>query len=222
MTIHTKQIAFNRTTRTDKIKYIVIHDTGNKSRGANADAHFNYFNSGDRGSSADFFVDDTQILQVNDYNKYYTWHCGDGNGKYGITNNNSIGVEICVNSDGNYDVAFNKTVELVKRLMSELNIHIDRVVRHYDASRKNCPASMSGNDWALWETFKGQLIFKGVEKMIYNYIDDNTAKIADDANECLQHLVDKGVLKGNEKGELNLTLEMIRIFLVHYRVGLYK
>lgn len=57
--------------------------------------------------------------------------------------------------------------------------------------------------------------------MIYNYIDDNTAKIADDCNECLQHLVDKGYLKGSEKGELSLTLEMIRIFLVHYRAGLY-
>ena len=57
--------------------------------------------------------------------------------------------------------------------------------------------------------------------MIYNYIDENTAKIADDCNECLTHLVNKGYLRGNEKGELNLTLEMIRIFLVHYRAGLY-
>lgn len=231
MTINAKQIAFNRSTRTDKIKYIVIHDTGNKSAGANAEAHFNYFNGGDRQSSADFFVDSKQILQANDYSKYYTWHCGDGGGKYGITNNNSIGIEICVNSDGNYDAAFNKTVKLVKMLMDVLNIPIERVVRHYDASRKNCPASMSGNNWALWHTFKGQLIFNhsgettemaGGEKMIYNYIDENTAKIADDANECLQHLVDKGFLRGNEKGELNLTLEMIRIFLIHYRAGLYN
>lgn len=219
-----KQIAFNRSVRTDKIKYIVIHDTGNKSLGANAESHYRYFNGGNRNSSADFFVDDTQALQVNDYNKYYTWHCGDGNGKYGITNNNSIGIEICVNSDSNYNVAFNRAVELTKRLMGELGIPIDRVVRHYDASRKNCPASMSGDNWALWKTFKGQLVFnvKEGEKMIYNYIDENTAKIADDCNECLQHLVDRGYLKGNEKGELNLTLEMIRIFLVHYRAGLYK
>ncbi|MCK9478911.1 MAG: N-acetylmuramoyl-L-alanine amidase, partial [Firmicutes bacterium] len=65
--------------------------------------------------------------------------------------------EICVNSDGNYDVAFQNTVALVKHLMAELNIPIDRVVRHYDASRKNCPASMSANGWALWNTFKAQL-----------------------------------------------------------------
>ena len=157
MTINKKQIAYNRSKRTGPIRYIVIHDTGNASKGANANAHFNYFNGGDRQTSADFFVDNTQILQVNDYNTYYTWHCGDGAGKYGITNANSIGIEICINSDGNYDVAFQNAVALTKQLMSELNIPIERVVRHYDASRKNCPASMSNNNWLLWHTFKAPL-----------------------------------------------------------------
>ena len=158
MRINKKQITYNRTPRTQKPVYIVIHDTGNTGKGANANAHFNYFNGGNRNASADFFVDDTQILQVNDYNKFYTWHCGDGKGKYGITNRNSIGIEICVNSDSNYDVAFCKTVELTKYLMKELNIDIDHVVRHYDASRKNCPASMNKNGWALWNTFKASLV----------------------------------------------------------------
>ena len=158
MKINKKQVVYNRTPRTQKPVYIVIHDTGNTGKGANANAHFNYFNGGNRNASADFFVDDTQILQVNDYNKFYTWHCGDGKGKYGITNRNSVGIEICVNSDGNYDVAFCKTVELTKYLMKELNIDIDHVVRHYDASRKNCPASMNKNGWALWNTFKASLV----------------------------------------------------------------
>ena len=157
MKINKKQIAYNRTARTQKPVYIVIHDTGNTGKGANANAHFNYFNGGNRNASADFFVDDTQALQVNDYNKFYTWHCGDGKGKYGITNSNSIGIEICINSDGNYDAAFQNAVALTKQLMSELNIPIERVVRHYDASRKNCPASMSNNNWLLWHTFKAQL-----------------------------------------------------------------
>ena len=158
MKINKKQIAYNKAPRTQKPVYIVIHDTGNTGKGANANAHFNYFNGGNRNASADFFVDDTQILQVNDYNKFYTWHCGDGKGKYGITNRNSVGIEICVNSDSNYDVAFCKTVELTKYLMKKLNIDIDHVVRHYDASRKNCPASMNKNGWALWNTFKASLV----------------------------------------------------------------
>ena len=57
--------------------------------------------------------------------------------------------------------------------------------------------------------------------MIYNYIDENTAKIATDCNKCLQKLKDMGVLKGNENGELGLDISMIRMFLINYRAGLY-
>lgn len=154
LNIEKRQIAYNRTKRTSEIGYIVIHDTLNVKKGANADAHFNYFNSGDRNSSADFFVDDKKILQANDYTKYYTWHVGDGKGKYGITNQNSVAVEICVNADGDYDKAFKNAIKLTKHLMKELNIPAERVVRHYDASRKNCPASMSEDNWKKWEEFK--------------------------------------------------------------------
>ena len=158
MKINKKQIAYNISKRNTAAIYIVIHDTGNKNRGADAEAHFRYFNGGNRNSSADFFVDDKQALQVNDYIKNYTWHCGDGKGKYGITNGNSIGIEICVNSDGNYEKAYANAIELTKQLMKELNITADRVVRHYDASRKNCPASMSSQNWALWNDFRKALI----------------------------------------------------------------
>ena len=152
------QIAYNRTTRKEKPKYIVIHDTGNNSKGADANAHYNYFNGGNRQSSADIFVDDNGALIVNDYNKYYTWHCGDGNGRYGITNSNSVGVEICVNEDGDYDKAVKNTIVAVRKLMAELHIPINRVVRHFDASKKLCPASMSANNWEGWEQFKELLI----------------------------------------------------------------
>ena len=155
--INKKQIAYNRTKRTKDILYIVVHDTGNVDIGANAERHFQYFNGANRDSSADIFTDDTQALQVNDYHTYYTWHCGDGGGKYGITNSNSVGVEMCINADGDYDKAFANTVEVVKYLMSELDIDINHVVRHYDASRKNCPASFSSNNWARWAAFKAAL-----------------------------------------------------------------
>lgn len=147
-----KQIAYNVTPCYARvIDYIVIHDTGNKSKGANAQMHFNYFNGGERGASADFFVDDKGVWKINDYKKYYSWHCGDGRGAYGITNKNSVGVEICVNSDGNYDLAVNNTIDLVRNLKQEYPKA--KVVRHYDASRKLCPASMSLNNWDSWNKF---------------------------------------------------------------------
>lgn len=160
------QISFNRTACSRKIEYIVIHDTGNKSKGANASAHFKYFNGGNRNASADFFVDDTGSYKVNDYTKYYTWHCGDGYGRYGITNVNSIGIEICVNADGDYAKAFENAAALTKELMLELNIPINNVVRHYDASRKNCPASMSADNWSKWKVFKKMLKFESPEEVV--------------------------------------------------------
>lgn len=148
----TRQLLYNVTPIvTRAIEYIVIHDTGNKGKGANAMANFNYFNMTDRGASADFFVDENDVWKVNDYRKYYTWHCGDGHGMYGITNKNSIGVEICVNTDGNYEKAVENTIELVRKLKQEFSKA--KVVRHYDASRKMCPASMGKNNWELWNIF---------------------------------------------------------------------
>lgn len=233
MDIVKKQIKYNTSLRNSSIKYIVIHDTGNTGKGANALSHFNFFNGGNRDSSADFFVDDTLILQINDYNKFYTWHCGDGKGKYGITNSNSIGIEICVNSDGNYNMALLKTVELTKYLMQKLNIPSNRVVRHYDASRKKCPASMSKNNWAYWQDFKNRILksedltmsqYEELKKMIadlkppiYNYIDKNMPEYA---RETVAKLTEKGILKGDENG-LNLDDSMLRMLVMLDRAKVF-
>jgi N-acetyl-anhydromuramyl-L-alanine amidase AmpD len=170
--IQRKPISFNYTNSTDERLYIVIHDTGNKNSGSNALAHYELFNSGDKQSSANYFVDDSNIIETVDPNSRYSWHCGDGNGKYGITNRNSIGIEICINSDGNYDVAVKNAIELTQYLMQAFNISIDKVVRHYDASRKNCPGTMSDNNWEKWSWFKLQLQNKlpeGFNEQFYLY-----------------------------------------------------
>ena len=148
-------IKYNYSSRNGKkIEYIVVHDTGNTGRGAGVKSHFSFFNGADRQSSADYFVDDHSIGQfVEDWN--YSWHCGDGKGKYGITNSNSIGVEICINSDGNYTQAVKNAAELVRFLMKKYNIPLSKVVRHYDASRKSCPNQIiNGKDGITWDKFK--------------------------------------------------------------------
>jgi len=148
-----KIIKYNYSSRGDtKIKYIVIHDTGNPKRGAGANNHYLYFNGGDRKASAHYFVDDKGILQtVEDTNA--SWHCGDGKGVYGITNRNSIGIEICINEDSNIDIAQLRAIELIRHLMKEHNIPKENVVRHFDASRKICPRSMSDVGWRKWTLF---------------------------------------------------------------------
>ena len=61
---------------------------------------------------------------------------------------------MCINSDGDYAKTYKNTVELAKNLMKKFNIPIERVVRHYDASRKSCPNHMRSNNWKAWWQFK--------------------------------------------------------------------
>lgn len=149
-------INYNYSKRTDTIKYICVHDTGNTGKNAGVDNHYAYFNGGNRNASADYFVEDKKIGQfVEDHN--YSWAVGDGGGKYGITNNNSVSIELCINPESDRATAINNLVDLTKHLMAKYNIPVDRVVRHYDASRKSCPNSMKANNWAEWIAFKNRL-----------------------------------------------------------------
>ncbi len=153
MEINKKIIKYNFSSRKGiKIKYIVVHDTGNTKVGSGAYNHYIYFNGGNRNASAHYFVDHKEIIQtVEDENS--SWHCGDGKGIFGITNANSIGIEICINEDGDFSLAQEKTLELIRFLMNKYNIPKENIVRHFDASRKICPKSMSAIGWRGWILF---------------------------------------------------------------------
>lgn len=143
------------------IKYIVIHYTagGSSKKGAAMNTR-NLFQNSNRDASADFCVDDETIVQTNgDPYNYYCWAVGDGKGKYGITNTNCISIEMCStlksgtsaavpNHTGWYisDKVLDNTERLVKFLMKTYGIPLERVVRHYDASRKSCPGIIGWND----------------------------------------------------------------------------
>ena len=137
-----------------KIKYLVIHDTGNSGVGANALNHFKFFSGGNRNASAHYFVDDHQIVQIIG-DSFSAWHCGDtqgyGRALNGVRNCTSIGIELCINSDGDYQKAYANLVELVKNLMMKFNINVHFICRHYDVSRKRCPGSFFTKN--LWEKF---------------------------------------------------------------------
>ena len=138
----------------NSVKYIVLHYTGNKGDTANNNAV--YFNGGNRNASAHYFVDDNSIYQVVEESNS-AWAVGDGKGQYGITNQNSISIEMCCNSSG---IISEKTednaIKLVKQLQGKYNISNNNVVRHYDASRKICP-NWSDNNWSRWTSFKNKL-----------------------------------------------------------------
>lgn len=196
--IQKKIIKYNYSNRNGrKIEYIVVHDTGNTGKGADVNAHFNFFNGADRQSSADYFVDDHSIGQfVEDWN--YSWHCGDGKGRYGITNSNSIGIEICINSDGDYVQAVKNTAELVRFLMNKYNIDINHVVRHYDASRKSCPNQIiRGVDGITWDKFKQMVM--GSDVSISTPVENKNGFYETDEERTNATLVGEGSIKVLDK-----------------------
>lgn len=165
-----------------KIKYIVIHYTaGVTSKSGSAANTASWFAQERAKASADFIVDDTNIVQFNpDIENRYCWHCGGnsygnkGGSLYGVAKNaNSIGIEICstnstgkvTNANDKYwsytDAVLNNAVELVKYLMQKYDIDADHVIRHYDVNGKPCPGIIGWNaetgDESKWKAFKARL-----------------------------------------------------------------
>lgn len=144
----------------NKPKFIVIHDTGNESKGAGAENHYKWLqNNNDLKRSAHLFVDSKQALQVIDYFTI-AYHTGvlytDHPEVPTCTNFNSIGIEFCINEDGDLTKTLENTIEVTKRIMKLLKIPSERVITHQMSSGKRCPGSfMKRPD--LWEYFKEKI-----------------------------------------------------------------
>jgi len=144
--------ADNRPGGSNPCKYITIHETGNAAKGADAAAHGAYLDSAageDDLVSWHYTVDDHAIVQhLPDYETAY--HAGDG--KDGPGNTTSIGIEICVNAGGDFAQAQANAASLVRLLMEEHGIPIDRVVQHAHWNGKDCPKTIRATTGA-WEGF---------------------------------------------------------------------
>jgi len=154
------------------IKYIVVHYTaGGTSKPGTAMATRNVFLK--RNASADFVVDDRDIVQINPHLKnYYCWSVGDKKNPYTgggqlhgqATNKNTISIEICSNLKSGYsaavanhqgwyftDASLNNAIKLVKYLMKMYNIPKSNVVRHYDITGKMCPGIVGWNKAPIYD-----------------------------------------------------------------------
>lgn len=159
------------------IKYIAIHFTaGSSSKPGKAREIKHVFET--RKASADFAVDDAEMVQFNpDLKNYYCWSVGDKKAAHVNVpdgrNSNTISIEICstlqkgtslaqANHSGwSYtDKAIENAIKLTKILMKKFNIPVERVVRHYDISGKLCPGIIGWNDGQLYDTNGKPLVGK--------------------------------------------------------------
>lgn len=125
------------------VDYITVHQTGNTSRGADAYAHARLqFNGNRRQASWHYSVDDGHKVYRSYSDESKCWHAGDGGG---AGNMRSIGIELCINSDGDYSETIEHGAELVAQLLKKHKLDIGRVVQHNHWSGKNCPQFIRGN-----------------------------------------------------------------------------
>ena len=147
---------YNRPGGNFKVKYIVIHNTGNFSSGADAMSHRNYIKQDGTQTSWHFTVDDTTIYKHLPEEER-AWHAGDG--REGKGNTYGVGIEICVNHETLGETKCSKYLMealenasvLAAELMHKYNLSIRAVTQHYDYSGKNCPQTI--RECGLWDTF---------------------------------------------------------------------
>ena len=132
----------------ENILWIVVHESGMPGVGNNAELLARIQRQqadGERAyrqASWNYQIDHEKIYQSFD-DTVYCWHAGGDYGKYlPLGNSNSIGIEMCINEDGNYDGAMAHDAKLVAYLLYKYNLKMENVVRHHDTSGKICPNYM--------------------------------------------------------------------------------
>lgn len=135
-----------------KILYVVIHETDNINAGANAQGHNKFIHSNGVGNklSWHYTVDEHEIWHHLPDDET-AFHAGDNMDDKG-GNKNGIGIEMCVNADGDYEQTLKNTQKLAATLLYEYDLPIDALKKHEDFSGKCCPSRLIGDGrWAAFE-----------------------------------------------------------------------
>ena len=242
-----KLIQNNRSGSRLNPKGVVVHETA--TPGATAEREYQYFNGGDRGASAHAFVDWEDVIQTIPYNEV-AWHAGPtANSRYigielcrpsghdpekfGRVWNNAVSLF----ADLFREYGFGAVT--VDNLLSHAEVssrwretdHTDPVgyFAEYGKTVNDFRDAVQnelngGYDMEVFNNLATRL--EALERrvnqlenpMIYNYIDHN---LPEWARPTIQKLTAKGYLKGNDRGELGLTDEMLKLFVINDRAGVY-
>lgn len=161
-------------------KGLVIHWTANERKGADAQANRSYFNQPTTIASAHYIVDDKQIIRCVP-EREMAYHVGaktykaDALAKLSsYPNNCTIGIEMCVNQDGDFRAMYERTVKLAADILQRYGWSVDNLWRHFDITGKNCPAYFVSDAYAqryfgqsaaaAWGQFR-----KDVHNLLTNY-----------------------------------------------------
>ena len=204
-------------------EFFVIHNTASDAPAKNEIA---YMKNNNLQKSFHFAVDDVEVRQGIPIDRN-AFHAGDGS--RGEGNRKGIGVEICYSKSGGtrFEKAEERAAEFVAGKLIEFGWGIDRVKKHQDFSGKYCPHRTLDLGWERFlkkvklymDLLKRvEALEKKTDKFIYAWVDDNMPEWA---KPTVTKLMEKGFLKGDEEGKLNLDENMLRMLVINDRAGLY-
>lgn len=199
-----------------QLKGIVVHWTSNTNRGADAVANRNYFNTTHHAASAHYIVDDKRIIRCipDDEIAYHV-----GAGRYTSLGNSMrsgkhspnfflIGIEMCVNNDGDWRKTYQATVELAAYLLRKHNLTADSLYRHFDITGKECPKMML--EEKAWNAFKVKITNEMIRiKVVVNGKRLNTSPVLkNDTVYVPIHDICEALSADVEWDEINYTLNV--------------
>ena len=211
-----------RAGRTQPVRYIVMHYTANNGDTARNNCDY-YHRVGGLQASAHYFVDEHGAMQsVRECDT--AWHCGARAYWHPECRNaNSIGIEMCSRkrADGSYYIlpeTVANAAALAREIMQRYGIDTEHVLRHYDVTGKHCPMPWVDAP-AQWAAFKAMLTTNTDEEdddMATRY--NTVAELPAWAQEETKKLIDRGALLGDEHGNLDVTMDMLRTMIVCQRM----
>ena len=154
---------------------VILHWTANLNLAANAVANRRYFENNPKlKAGAHYVVDDHQIVRCVPelevaYHAGGTTYTEFARKTFGSAlHASTIGIEMCVNSDGDFGATYRHTVELTADIVRRRKIPQEMILRHHDITGKDCPkywvmddaAKQFGFDSAAtgWSKFKADVM----------------------------------------------------------------
>lgn len=156
----------------------VVHETDNENVGAGAINTYNYlmgtYNNGNRPLASFHFCTDgiagghsLQFLPSGPRDAEPCWAIGDGQNEADDASNHTVSGEICVNKDGNYNIAVGKMVTIVANVLRAHGKQPikDVTIRQHGsywsvrnpAVHQGCPKHLKAGDWGnpriTWDGF---------------------------------------------------------------------
>ncbi len=149
-----------------EIRYLTIHETDNRSSGADSAAHNSLLVNDTSDITGWHYTVDDHSIYHNIPDNEIGWNAGDNRTSPG-GNLNGIGIEMCVNLTNDFDRTLQNTAELAAELLVTYDLKVEDVHLHSDFMDKICPHRLmsEGRVPEFYEMIRQAYIRKAKEKL---------------------------------------------------------